>query len=57
MFVTWGDRYRLKKLGLNLGNTSLQRLGHRAWNALLASHGQPGLTPVLTGQREKPKAE
>lgn len=51
VFVTSGDRYRLKRLGLHLDNTSLQRLGHRAWNALLASHGQPGLTPVLQGTR------
>ena len=51
MVLTEGDRRRLKLLGLYLDNTSLQRLGHRAWNALLASHGQPGLTPVLPGVR------
>lgn len=51
VYVTSADRWRLRKLGLLLDNTSLQRLGHRAWNALLASHGQPGLTPVLQGSR------
>lgn len=51
IFVTSADRWRLRKLGLLLDNTSLQRLGHRAFNALLVSHGQPGLTPVLQGGR------
>jgi hypothetical protein len=37
MFVTSGGRHRLKKLGLSLGNRSLQRLGHRTWVALAAS--------------------
>lgn len=56
MVLTEGDRYRLKRLGLKL-DTSIQRLGHRAWNAFLASHGQPGLTPVLTGTRGRAPAE
>lgn len=56
MILTEGDRHRLKGLGLKL-DTSIQRLGHRAWNAFLASHGQPGLTPVLTGARGRASAE
>lgn len=48
MMLTEDDRLRLRRLGIEL-DTSLQRLGHRAWNAFLASHGQPGLTPVLQG--------
>lgn len=50
MALTRGDRLRLRKMALHMDNTSLQRLGHRAWNSLLASHGLPGLTPVLQGK-------
>lgn len=56
MILTEADRLRLKMLGIKL-DTSIQRLGHRAWNAFLASHGQPGLTPVLTGARGRAPAE
>lgn len=54
IFMTKGDRRRLRYLGLHLGNLSLQRMGTRALNAFLESHGQPRLTPVLQG---KPTAE
>lgn len=51
MFLTRRDRVRLRKLGIDLNYLSLQRLGHRAWNSLLASYGMDGLEPVLTGVR------
>jgi len=54
MILTEGDRLRLRRLGIEL-DTSLQRLGHRAWNAFLASHGQLGLTPVLQGNAQPPR--
>lgn len=56
MILTEGDRLRLNMLAFKLG-TSTQRLGHRAWNAFLASHALPGLTPVLTGTRGREPAE
>ena len=54
IYVTKGDRRRLRFLGIHLGSLSMQRMGTRALNAFLESHGQPRLTPVLQG---KPSAE
>lgn len=50
IFMTKGDRRRLRYLGFKLGNLSVQRIGTRAINAFLESHGQPRLTPVLQGK-------
>lgn len=49
MQLTEADRLRLRTMAIEEG-ISLQRMGHRAWNAFLASHGLPGLTPVLQGK-------
>lgn len=49
MQLTKADRLRLRTMAIEEG-ISLQRMGHRAWNAFLASHGLPGLTPVLQGK-------
>lgn len=50
IFMTKGDRRRLRYFGLKLGNLSMQRMGTRALNAFLESPGQPRLTPVLQGK-------
>ncbi len=45
VMVTPADRKRLRQLSLDTG-ISVQRLGHEAWNLLLASRGLPPLEPV-----------
>jgi hypothetical protein len=45
VLVTPADRKRLRQLSLDTG-LSVQRLGHEAWNLLLASRGLPPLEPV-----------
>lgn len=45
MLVTPEDRHRLRQLSLDTG-LSLQKLGHEAWNLLLAKRGLPPLTRV-----------
>jgi hypothetical protein len=45
VLVTPGDRKRLRQLSLD-ADTSLQKLGHEAWNMLLRSRGLPPLEPV-----------
>ena len=45
VLVTPIDRKRLRQLSLDTG-LSVQRLGHEAWNLLLASRGLPPLEPV-----------
>lgn len=45
ILVTPRDRKRLRQLSLDT-DTSLQRLGHQAWNMLLASRGLESLEPV-----------
>lgn len=45
VMVTPADRKRLRQLSLDAG-ISVQRLGHEAWNLLLASRGLPPLEPV-----------
>lgn len=45
MLVTPEDRHRLRQLSLDTG-LSLQKLGHEAWNLLLARRGLPPLTGV-----------
>ncbi|WP_132251565.1 hypothetical protein [Methylobacterium segetis] len=57
IFMTKGDRRRLRYLGLHLGNLSMQRMGTRALNAFLESHGQPRLTPVLQGKPSPEEAD
>lgn len=57
IFMTKGDRRRLRHLGFHLGNLSLQRMGTRALNAFLESHGQPRLTPVLQGKPSAKEAD
>ncbi|AWN41554.1 hypothetical protein DK389_14845 [Methylobacterium durans] len=57
IYMTKGDRRRLRLLGLSLGNMSLQRMGTRPWNAFLESHGQPRLTPVLQGKQLAEEAD
>lgn len=45
MLVTPADRKRLKELSLHT-EKSLQKLGHEAWNLLLAKRGLPPLESV-----------
>ncbi len=45
VLVTPQDRRRLRQLSLDTG-LSLQKLGHEAWNRLLASRGLDALEPV-----------
>ena len=45
MLVTPADRKRLKELSLHT-DRSLQKLGHEAWNLLLAKRGLPPLESV-----------
>lgn len=54
--LTEADRLRLKTLAIEEG-TTVQRLGHRAWNAFLAGQGLPGLTPVLQGKPKRRQAD
>lgn len=57
VLVTPRDRKRLRQLSLDT-DTSLQRLGHQAWNMLLASRGLETLEPVTanvpSGRSRKP---
>jgi hypothetical protein len=45
VLVTPADRKRLRQLSLDT-DMSLQKLGHEAWNMLLASRGLPPLETV-----------
>jgi hypothetical protein len=45
ILVTPADRKRLRQLSLDT-DMSLQKLGHEAWNLLLASRGLPPLEAV-----------
>ena len=45
VLVTPADRKRLRQLSLDT-DMSLQKLGHEAWNMLLASRGLPPLEAV-----------
>jgi hypothetical protein len=45
VLVTPADRRRLRQLSLDT-DMSLQKLGHEAWNMLLASRGLPPLDAV-----------
>lgn len=45
VLVTPADRKRLRQLSLDT-DMSLQKLGHEAWNLLLASRGLPPLEAV-----------
>ena len=45
VLVTPADRKRLRQLSLD-ADLSLQKLGHEAWNLLLASRGLPPLEAV-----------
>ena len=45
ILVSPGDRRRLRQLSLD-SDKSLQKLGHEAWNLLLAARGLPPLEAV-----------
>ena len=45
ILVSPADRKRLRQLSLD-SDRSLQKLGHEAWNLLLAARGLPPLEPV-----------
>lgn len=45
ILITPADRKRLKELSLH-ADTSLQKLGHEAWNLLLEKRGLPPLAKV-----------
>lgn len=49
ILVTAADRRRMRQLSLD-ADTSLQKLGHEAWNLLLRERGLPELEP-LTANR------
>ena len=49
VFVTSADRKRLRQLCLD-ADTSLQKLGHEAWNLLLTKKGLPSLQPLAANR-------
>lgn len=47
IYVTDADRHRLRQFALER-RTTVQALGHRAWNLLLAEEGLPPLAPATS---------